>query len=1245
MPPSIFLAHGVNHPWVVGGGTGGGTAAGKPIPVMNGTLRHWDPGTDTLGAVVVEILRELAAPSGKSASGFATLAEVDVGAVTTVAAASHDVVQAAVRAARAARQDDEGPHGDLAEEEWVPEELLDVAAAFNDVAELLLQSTTGTGTGTGEGEHQRSHIIAHSIRAPHGARPPPPPPASVAAAASLAATSALPQPAGWSDEGEGDGDEGSSDDDDVAPPSTTVTAAPQQPPHVPPVPPPVPRQRSVREGLIAPPPPAVTSSAAAVSPQRPAAPRLSATSSIGSPGSPGSVAALAAMLATSPPPLASQHVHVLPTAVTAAHYDDDGVSTLASPPPRQQQQLMAPVRTTFLVPRQRRRGSRDGATNASSSRRLAETSDDDGGGGGDGDVSTAGWPSGPLGGVIHATAELVPEEPQSSADEAHARDEKPPRGGSSTIATDLARWVKTATAAITAAIPDSTKSAAAHAAVRFAEAMTHCMSAIRTKRSRRIAAIAFTSLLICAAYAHGARVASDGMLSTGLAACFAIRGALHASATAPALSKLGFAALIDAAAQGNATAARSLYRLATVRVSSDAGRGVAGVRASPLGMAACLGWHEHIAHAHAANVLPPAALCGTRTPALVVSAARRRWAHVFLPRVVASFSGNGAVVLGLYSTLIDAADTHTHPPAAHFALLASLAVQSDPDCAVATASAGYMPMAGATAIGLAARLSSVATPPLLARGIDAGRLIRAASAPLLVSPTGATRRALAIAAWTGPMRGTLLCRQSAAHAVATAHTQQQQQNKGNGTAASGNAVATILRPLLGRRWSEYGLRRGYRCGPLGAVMYYKQSPLHAALQQRNMAAVEAILGAAASLDDDGAIMRVLRDGARVGCAFGLSLKTSSPLAAAVESHGAKPGGAASPPPRGAAGAAKKVREQASAADMVALLMSTVPGGGAPSALLTAGVTYGPFGGSLVAISPLGLAFAQGDVASAAALLRAGHPHDDATSCGSIMLYGALSPLPVPRLMRCSRLAASGRGGSTVGAAALLAAWKEHVAMEAADRVAVLLAANRGDDEQHTSQRNPSEGEQQPAPEMPNKEAQLLAAEADAAAEADLRLRVAASLAKARDTLASVSDSTGAPNSGAAAHLDADVSASSVAALEAAASALAAARRQAERTAAEVRAAAARVAADTAAEEAASRRAAAQQAAATARMQRQQARDRAARAEGRAVEAEEEEGSDGSGIVFDGTEPWMTATDESGGDAALNALYDVGTDEL
>jgi hypothetical protein len=431
-------------------------------------------------------------------------------------------------------------------------------------------------------------------------------------------------------------------------------------------------------------------------------------------------------------------------------------------------------------------------------------------------------------------------------------------------------------------------------------------------------------------------------------------------------------------------------------------------------------------------------------------------------------------------------------------------------------------------------------------------------------------------------------------------------------------------------------------------MVYKQSPLHAALQQRNMAAVEAILGAAASLDDEGAIVRVLRDGARVGFAFGLSLKTSSPLAAAVESRGANPGGAASPPPRGAAGGAKKqLREQASAADMVALLMSTIPGGGAPSALLTAGVTYGPFGGSLVAISPLGLAFAHGDVASAAALLRAGHPHDDATSCGSIMLYGALSPLPVPRLMRCSRLAASGRGGSTVGAAALLAAWKEHVAMEAADRVAVLLAANRGEDEQHTSQGHPSEGEQQqPAPAMPSKEAQLLAAEADAAAEADLRLRVAASLAKARDTLASVGDSGGgALNSGAAAHLDADVSASSVAALEAAASALAAARRQAERTAAEVRAAAARVAAETAAEEAASRRAAAQQAAATARMQRQQARERAARAEGRAVDAEEGDSGGGGGTVFDGTEPWMTATDESGGDAALNAFYDVGTDEL
>jgi hypothetical protein len=776
--------------------------------------------------------------------------------------------------------------------------------------------------------------------------------------------------------------------------------------------------------------------------------------------------------------------------------------------------------------------------------------------------------------------------------------------------------------------------------------MTHCMSAIRTKRSRRMAAIAFTALLICAAYAHGARVASDAMLVTGLAACSAIRGALHASATAPEQSKQGIAALIDAAAQGNATAARSLYRLTTVRLSTDAGRGVAGVRASPLGVAACLGWHEHIAHAHSANVLPPAALCGTRTPALVVSAARRRWAHVFLPRVVASFSGNGAVVLGLYSTLIDVADTQTPPPPAHIALLASLAVQSDPDCAVATASAVYMPMAGANAIGLAARLSSVAAPQLLSRGIDAGRLIRAAAAPLLVSPTGATRRALAIAAWTGPMRGTLLCRQSAAHAVATAHTQQQQQNRGNGTAVSGNAMATILRPLLGRRWSDYRLRRGYRCGPLGAVMVYKQSPLHAALQQRNMAAVEAILGAAASLDDEGAIMRVLGDGVRVGFAFGLSLKTSSPLAAAVESRGAKPGGAASSPPRGAAGGAKKqLREQASAADMVALLMSTTPGGGAPSALLTAGVTYGPFGGSLVAISPLGLAFAHGDVASAAALLRAGHPHDDATSCGSIMLYGALSPLPLPRLIRCSRLASSGRGGSTVGAAALLAAWKEHVAMEAADRVAVLLAANR-EDEQHTSQGHPSEGkQQQPAPAMPSKEAQLLAAEADAAAEADLRLRVAASLAKARDTLASVGDGGVGANSGAAAHLDADVSASSVAALEAAASALAAARRQAERTAAEVRAAAARVAAETAAEEAASRRAAAQQAAATARMQRQQARERAARAEGRAVEAEEEDSGVGGGTVFDGTEPWMTATDESGGDATLNAFYDVGTDEL
>jgi hypothetical protein len=46
-----------------------------------------------------------------------------------------------------------------------------------------------------------------------------------------------------------------------------------------------------------------------------------------------------------------------------------------------------------------------------------------------------------------------------------------------------------------------------------------------------------------------------------------------------------------------------------------------------------------------------------------------------------------------------------------------------------------------------------------------------------------------------------------------------------------------------------------------------------------------------------------------------------------------------------------------------------------------------------------------------------------------------------------------------------------------------------------------------------------------------------------------------------------------------------------------------------------------------------------------VDAEEGDSGGGGGTVFDGAEPWMTASDESGGDAALNAFYDVGTDEL
>lgn len=234
----------------------------------------------------------------------------------------------------------------------------------------------------------------------------------------------------------------------------------------------------------------------------------------------------------------------------------------------------------------------------------------------------------------------------------------------------------------------------------------------------------------------------------------------------------------------------------------------------------------------------------------------------------------------------------------------------------------------------------------------------------------------------------------------------------------------------------------------------------------------------------------------------------------------------------------------------------------------AGLAVGPFGLAL-RISPLGLAARKGDVAMMATLLRQGARSDDV--CGSLAL-GLL------------RVSCSSLGGPFVQP--LLVAWRELEAVEAAQRVRQLV-------EDVTAGAalapEPLPDSPTPQPAAPEQEAKALREEAEA--DAALLMRVQASIAGAKATLAALNAQE--PLSLLTGVGDA-AEESAARQLESARAALAAARRVAERATADVRAAAARGAAEAAQEEAQARRSAADSAAAQASSSRQEARLKALR---------------------------------------------------
>ena len=584
--------------------------------------------------------------------------------------------------------------------------------------------------------------------------------------------------------------------------------------------------------------------------------------------------------------------------------------------------------------------------------------------------------------------------------------------------------------------------------------------------------------------------------------------------------------------------------LSLVALPRNAAGDVARLWASPAGIAACSA-HDDVAAGEAALGDEATSFwaswsCGP--PALVI-ATSRSWTQPL--RVTASFSREGALVLG--------ALTATSPAGAgkRGRLLTHLRSAQPSSCpaAVATSAWGLTRLAGATPAGLAL----LASKQNAKSGVSGGRTHVAAVLRALAPSS-------AVTTWTGPLGGTLLCTASQLHTAAAA-------------GASAETIDVLLRRLHATSSPRRGsltptLLRGLRCGPALLPGLYSETPLGAAARRRHGAIVDALseaLAASTAAKGTRSSAAALGKGTVYG-PWGLLTSQSPAALALMAAHHHQQGGGTSP------------------GQVLASLLTAH--GGADGRLTRGGVALGPW--SLLGhVTPLGLALLHGDAAAVASLLRLGAQHGQRGACASILLIPS-------GITSCASLAALGDKSLPP----LLAAWDEHVALEAADRMRVLMdvAIGGGSGGESASAFAQRGGEQAAPPPPRSREEVLLQAELEAQEEADLVLRVTASLARAKQTLASVGGSD--TSAGGKGGLGGDGDVTSVEALEATAAQLVNARRGAERAAAEVMAAAARLAAESAAEEASARRQAAQLAAYNARLSRQQARDM--------VAAEEEE---------------------------------------
>ena len=1054
VPPTLALATRVAHPWVQAAPVASPSASGDGTSVVrclvsSPGLRAWDPATSTLGGVVRDVLSQLGATS-RMTGEVVTLDRLDDEETPLDGGADgrHDAGHLFQRSEEEAE----------AADEWVPDELLDVAAALSDVAVLL----GGDGDGGSDAMPDEATVLKHQKRV---------------AEAALAKSMETTQPRGWSDdEPDEDGGEQGEDVDSSG-------EEQQQAPVRSPAPAPMPPMQSspLRRPLIKP---------------------------LTSPGSPGSVAALTAMLSSSPPPLAAQTrleaVRVLESALLDVPSPSPSLplpmptpTKQAAPPPP-----LPPRRTQFLVPK-RRKGDLSNVKTANVA--MVETSD--GGAGGESD-----------GGATSAAGDVSSEDERQAV--ARPRAEGTPPAAGAPASTTRAAQLRDAGRSLVSTLAPVAAATAARSARRFARAAS-------SRVSVTLASLALAWLLACATGAS----ARASLPQAGMSACSLI-----------AALPRDHPALVAASKDGQ-------HVLSLVALPRNAAGDVARIWASPAGIAACSA-HDDLAAGDAAlgdeaHSLWASLSCGP--PALVV-ATSRSWTQPL--RVTATFSREGALVLGALT-------------AKKGRLLTALRATQPTSCpaAVATSAWGLTRLAGATPAGLAL-LASAHT----AKSGGSGGGTHVAAVLRAVAPSSA------LATWTGPLGGTLLCTASQLHTAAAA-------------GASAETVDVLLRTLHATSSTRRGsltptLLRGLRCGPALLPGLYSETPLGAAARRRHGAIVDALSEAlAASTAAKGARSSTAALG--VGAVYGPwgVLTSQSPAALALMSAAHHQGGDTSP------------------GQVLASLLTAH--GGADGRLTRGGVALGPL--SLLGhVTPLGLALLHGDAAAVASLLRLGAQHAQRGACASVLLIPS-------GITSCASLAALGDKSLPP----LLAAWDEHVALEAADRMRVLMdvAIGGGSGGESASASFAQRGGEQVAPPPPrSREEVLLQAELEAQEEADLVLRVTASLARAKQTLASVGGSDTSPG-GKGGELGAgDVT--SVEALEATAAQLVNARRGAERAAAEVMAAAARLAAESAAEEASARRQAAQLAAYNARLSRQQARDM--------VAAEEEEEVEGEGVevLFD-----------------------------